>query len=156
MAINIRFYRVLDENNKLTKTLGSYIQMNGTLKNETDIVNPEILLEVANNTITSSSDPFTTRNYVYIPSFNRYYFITDMVIVQSNLVRVKCHIDVLMSYNAQIKAMNCIMERQENKYNLFFHDSELSRLQYPLIQTKAFPNELLPTNYQYYLTVAGG
>ena len=157
MAINMRIYRVTDENNKLNKTLGSYMTVNGTLKNETDIINPEIILEVSNSVITSSSDTFTTRNYIYIPSLSRYYFITDMTIVQSNLVRIRCHIDVLMTYNSQIKAMKGVMARQENYYNLYLTDSALNKLAYPLIQHKAFPNMIdTQTDMRFFLATAGG
>lgn len=145
--MNILFYTVTDENNKLTKTLGTSTTFSGSFRASTDVVNPEFNIQATNP---------TNFNYVYISNFKRYYFITDIVNIGLDLWTIRCHVDVLMSYNAAIKNLNCIMERQENKYNLYMQDNELTRLGFPLIQTKVFPNSISAASYNFFLTVAGG
>ena len=152
--ISITLYSVTDENNKLNKTLGTGTTYTGTFRDEADVMDVTVELEIPNAQITSSS--VLSRNYAYISDFGRYYFITDITVVQSNLVRFTMHIDVLMTYKTEIKAMKGIMLRQENYYNLYLNDPELKKFAYPLIQHTAFPNMINSTDYHFYLTTAGG
>ena len=56
-------------------------------------------------------------NYVYIPDFNRYYFINDITSVRQNLWRLSLHVDVLMSYKKEIKNTKAFISRNEFIYN---------------------------------------
>ena len=156
MAMDVKLYNVTDENNKLNKTLKNEVSFTGTLKNETDIINPEIILRVSNEVITSVTNPIMKKNYLYLPLFQRYYFITDITVIQSELIRIKTHIDVLMSYNSGIKSMKGIVDRQENYYNLYMNDMELRKMSYSLIQHKAFPGHFNGGDYNFFLITAGG
>lgn len=112
--MEIRLYISNDEINKINKTLTNEIVLNGTLKDETSIINPIILIE---------SDNLTQYNYCYIPIFKRYYFIKDITVVRNNLFRLFLDIDVLMSYKNEILDLDCVINKQENKSTPYINDN---------------------------------
>ena len=112
--MEIRLYSSSDETNKIDKTLTNEIVLNGTLKDETSVINPIILIE-ANN--------LTQYNYCYIPLFKRYYFIKDITVVRNNLFRLFLDIDVLMSYKNEILNLDCIVNKQENNSTPYINDN---------------------------------
>lgn len=112
--MEIRLYSSSDETNKINKTLTNEIVLNGTLKDETSVINPIILIE-ANN--------LTQYNYCYIPLFKRYYFIKDITVVRNNLFRLFLDIDVLMSYKDEILNLDCIVNKQENNSTPYVNDN---------------------------------
>lgn len=110
----LELYQNSAEPNRLDKTnyLTSVGTLSGTLKDETSMVTPEIIIE-------SSNVP--NFNYAYIAKFNRYYFVTEITSVRNNLWRVKLSCDALMSYKNKIELLTPLVERQENEYdNLLF------------------------------------
>lgn len=88
-----------------------------------------------------------------IPSFERLYFINDMVSVRNNLCEIHAHVDVLTTWGAQLRNLSCIVSNQENKWNLYLNDGTLRTQSNPIIYTRAFPNAL--NNDTYVLAVAG-
>ena len=93
------------EKNKVGKSLTSETTFSGSLKDETSITSPVFILETENP---------TNFNYAYIPQFNRYYFITDMVSVRTNLWRIRLSVDVLESFKTEIRNQNVILSASED------------------------------------------
>lgn len=91
--MQIILYKNISESNKIGKTLVDGTAILGDLKDETSVTNPVILIE---------SDNPTQFNYAHIPIFGRYYFITDIVCVRSNLWRITLRVDVLESFKSEI------------------------------------------------------
>jgi hypothetical protein len=60
---------------------------------------------------------------MYIPEFGRYYHITNIVGVAGGKKEVYGHVDVLMTYDAQIRACRVIAERSTNQQNAYLHDN---------------------------------
>lgn len=104
----IDLYINSSENNRVNKVLSNKFEMSGTLRGETNVINPEILIEHTNP---------TGFNYAYIPEFNRYYFINEFTAVRNGLWRVRLAVDVLETYKMQIKQMSAIIDKQQNKGN---------------------------------------
>ena len=111
----IDLYINSSENNRVNKVLWDKFELKGTLRGETNVINPEILIEHANP---------TGYNYAYIPEFNRYYFINEFTAVRNGLWRVRLAVDVLETYKTQIKLMPAIIDKQQNKgnSNLYLND----------------------------------
>lgn len=111
----IDLYINSSENNRVNKVLSDKFEMSGTLRGETNVVNPEILIEHTNP---------TGYNYAYIPEFNRYYFINEFTSVRNGLWRVRLAVDVLETYKTQIKQIPAIIDKQQNKgnSNLYLND----------------------------------
>lgn len=105
--MEITLYTNESEKNKLEKTLDHPILLEGTLRDESSIINPIILISSEKEDI-----PYMY-NYAYVPAFGRYYFITDIESVRTGIWRVSMHVDVLMSYKEQIKNLNVIINNSE-------------------------------------------
>lgn len=96
----IDLYTTGSEKNAIYKTLQNITELQGTLKDECSVINPVFMIEHTNP---------SSYNYCFIPEFNRYYYITDIVSVRNNLWRVSCSVDVLMSYQTQILNLDVIV-----------------------------------------------
>ena len=62
-------------------------------------------------------------NYVYISSFNRWYFVEDIRTIRYNLWNMKLSVDVLMSYKEKIYDSEAFVARNESIYNEMIYDN---------------------------------
>ena len=99
-----------------TGLLTAYDNVYGKLREETNILNPSILFEY---------DVYPEFNYVYIPKFKRYYFVTNIVCVRNNIYRVELKVDVLYSYETDLRTQSAFVLRQENTYDASIFDDRL-------------------------------
>ena len=118
-------YNNHSENNKLDKTIVKVIELTGYLRESTSLINPSIVVElnpenlnvqyvVDNNQVFVNYngdlvewDSYVynyvlSANYCYIPDFNRYYYIEDIISVRNNLWQLIMRVDVLMSWKKEI------------------------------------------------------
>ena len=149
--MDIVTYTSTNDNNYINKKLtNSATISNVTLKNSTDYVNPNLLIQ-------SDSISF---NYVYIEKFGRYYFVREITAMKNNIWSVQLHVDVLMSFRSQIKNVRAITKRQEYLCNNDLIDDRMKLLNYPAIQTNlTFPNGFLDASsgdLQYVMITTGG
>lgn len=82
------------ETNRLTKAFNIISTISGELNNDSNVINPTILLNY--------NEAFIGCNYAYIPAWNRYYYITDIKVV-NGMMLLALHVDVLMTYANDIK-----------------------------------------------------
>lgn len=54
-------------------------------------------------------------NYCYCSEFGRYYFIESVEALAGGHCLYHCHVDVLYTYSAQIKELECFVTRNEDK-----------------------------------------
>lgn len=88
-------YRLNDKNIKLTKTLTFISYMEGDFKSPLGIKSIEIDV--------TGYDISNIYNYVYIPKLSRYYYITNIQLVNKEFTRLILQEDVLMSWKDLIK-----------------------------------------------------
>ena len=88
-------YRTLDNANVINKVLTDPVTVNITLKNDVNIINPEIVL----------SGDFRGYNYAHIPELNRFYFIESFEQINLRFGKLFMSCDVLETYKADI--LNC-------------------------------------------------
>lgn len=86
----------------------------GTLREETNLITPSILLQWD-----YATTPF---NYIYIPAFSRFYFVTNITSANNQLWRVDLKVDVLETYKTQIKNLNAIIDRNEYDFDPYLND----------------------------------
>ena len=144
---DIYFYQNLSENNRMNKDLNPPVLFQGTLKENTSIINPSIIVESPINVV-------CLYNYVQIPEFNRYYFITDMVSMSYNLTQIILHVDVLMSFKDYIKVNLATTRRQENDWNLYLNDGSFRTYQYKTVGTYKFSHGF-PKDNDLVMAIAG-
>lgn len=80
----------------LEKNPTSIISVEGSLRNDSPISQPSILVE-------DNDDFITSTNYAYIQEFGRYYYIQEITHVRNKLWIVDMKCDVLMSFSSSIK-----------------------------------------------------
>jgi hypothetical protein len=115
--MNISFGSTTSEKRQLDKDVSYSVSLSGTLRNETNVVNPTILVEANVSTLAGC-------NYMSIPAFHRQYFITDIRAISDDLCEVSGHCDVLSSFKSGIRSNTAVVARsaQSGNWNLFLND----------------------------------
>lgn len=147
--MNIILYQTTSERERINKDLSSALYLSGALRGECSVTNPSFNIEVTN-----PSD----YNYCYIPDFGRYYYITNIVSVRTNIWRIDCDVDVLMSFRDAILNLDVIVSDislGESPVSTYFSGEQWAST----VRTKTdiinFPNGLLD-NGEYILITSGG
>ena len=89
------------------------------LKDDTEVVNPIIILDDFPNGV----------NYCYLDSFDRFYYLTDVTMLNGQ-IQTTWKVDVLMSYKNDIKNNKALVKRNTNYNDLYLQDSEFMVEQY--------------------------
>lgn len=139
MSFTIDFKNNQEELNKISKNPPTVFSLTGNLREESSIVDPIIVVEY--------NGALTGVNYMYIAEFHRYYFITNIESVRTNLWRVYAHCDVLKTYANAILGCTGVIARQEHDWNLFLNDSAFKVYANPRIQIAKFPNKFTGESY---------
>lgn len=98
--MDITLYVTGSERHAINKTLGSALELTGALRGESSVINPSFIIEASNP---------SQYNYCHIPDFNRYYFITNITSVRTDIWRIDCAVDVLMSFQTEILNLDVIV-----------------------------------------------
>lgn len=149
--MTITFYTVTDDKRVVSKTLGSAVHTSTAIvKDDCSIMTPE--LELAYFSGVSGC------NYFYIQEWNRYYFIENMTVGKQR-VYLTGKIDVLKTYDAEIRSMTGLVSRSERNYNLYLNDKYFKVLNYKCDELFRFPensrHKFTNKFYSYVLVVAG-
>ncbi len=145
--MEIVLYQNLSERQAVTKDLRNGFQLIGSLRNETSVIKPNILIEATNP---------SGFNYCYIPEFGRYYFIDDMTSLRTHLWRIECSVDVLMSFKDAILNLNVIVSDDTSPDQEQYMSGDVWAA---TVKSKTdvlnFPSGLLDTG-EYILITSGG
>lgn len=125
--------------NKIGKAISTITTVTGSLKNESDVLRPEILIECDSSILSA--------NYMTIDTLHRKYFIEEIQSVRNNLWLVRARVDVLDTYASQILANSAVVLRQENNFDLLLNDGVFKCKQDPRIFYRKFPSGLGDFNY---------
>ena len=91
--MQVEFYHTADNANTVNKTLQPIKTLNIIFRQAVNESTPFIIMNKAN---------LTGSNYVHIPNFKRYYFISSVDNYTANLVRIDLVTDLLMTYKDDI------------------------------------------------------
>lgn len=110
-------------------------------------------------------------NYVYIPEFGRYYWITDRNIERTDLTELTLKSDPLMSFASQILTLPIYVTRTEQRateekplgWNSYLHDSNIPKTsrEFTIIKIDTtipkfeYPDSSVPDSRQYVFGVIG-
>ena len=112
--MEVILYKNSSENNVIGKSLVQIKSVECNLKNDVSVVNPTFVL--------SYTDSILDSNYCFIPKFNRYYFIDEIIPITGDRSIIKCRVDVLESFKDDIKSLTAIINKQENIADKFIDD----------------------------------
>lgn len=146
--MEIIFYNNRSSKETLNKTITETFRISGTLREASSVIDPVIEIS-ADGSITKSC------NYAYIPQFGRYYFINDIVSVKNNLWRISMHVDVLMSFNEEIKNSFAHINISENNHDDYIYNDRIVQSEQNVSTVSVFPNGF-NDNGEYILITAGG
>lgn len=143
----ITLYQNMSPANYVNKTLQLVDTIDGTLRKPTSIINP---------VITIARELPTGFNYAQIASFGRYYFVKGIASEYGKLVTISMHVDVLMTYAADIRAARAIVKRNEFKWNLYLDDGLFRSYQNTNHKIIPLPNGFGDINdFSFVLALAG-
>ena len=146
--MTITLYQNESDERVIDKTLTQGLQYTTvSILEPSSVTNPRLILA-------SGTDVLTTYNYLYIDTFDRYYYIEDIT-MENGYIILTCRVDVLKSFSAEIKVCRCVTNRQENKYNLYLNDEKFSALQYQTQQILRF-NSPFKKASEFVLVTQGG
>lgn len=116
-SFTLNLYQLSGEKNLVDKTnvLTLVGTLNGTLRESSSVISPIITIEM---------DEVPNFNYVFIPNFNRYYFVTEITNVRNKLWNISLKVDVLMTYKDTIRSQSGIIARNEFDFNPLVEDTE--------------------------------
>lgn len=116
--MNIDLYINNSATNVVNKNIELITSLNGShLKKNTDNYNLDVVINYR--------DSYNACNYVYIPHFNRYYYVTSIEYSQQTII-LHCQCDVLMSFKDLILDSKQIVIAQENKGDMYLADATWS------------------------------
>lgn len=150
MSFAVLLQENLSPTNKVDKSVSDIATATGTLRSGTSVLSPIIEIDSS-----LEADILARVNYAYIQLFHRYYYITDIKLDVTGLWLMSMHVDVLMTYKAQIRQQDAIVARQENHVNMYLDDGWFMAYQKPLIYTPRFSVEKPFESESYILVVAG-
>ncbi len=155
---DIQLYITQSDRKKVKKNVSLVVDITQTfrIKEPSSVFNPEILL--SRETV---GDKYAAVNYAYVPKWERWYFIDDIIEENDGLIRYRMSVDVLMTYADKILASQQEVIRSEKINSMLFADSERPVQSQKYItytdpakgEFGAFPEA---TGDNYFLTVAGG
>lgn len=111
--MNINLYTLSKRENSTLRPTGTGTQVSCTLKKDTSVVNPVVLIDFADQ----ATPAVHLFNYAYISDFGRYYFISDVTVVRGMLWEFSLTCDVLATYKTVIGAHSAYILRSAHSYN---------------------------------------
>ena len=145
--MEITLYVNNSEVNRMGKNLTNAFTLSGTLREQTNVIEPDILISMENP---------ATYNYAYISAFKRYYFIKDITSVRNNLWRLHLAVDTLETYKTEILNCSGILDstNETGLDNYLTGGNWVAKVK-DKTEIKTFPNGLLDTG-EFILITAGG
>lgn len=149
--MQVKLYNNGSEPNEINKALTLIDTVsNAVIKGDISYEAPTLKLAYDGN-VTDSI------NYMYIPEFNRCYFITDIVNLTGGRYEVRGKVDVLESFKASVLALSTIIDKQEgaSQINMYLDDGSY------MVENKEFNTAItFPSGFnttgEYILITAGG
>ena len=145
--MEVILYKNSSENNVIGKSLAQIKSVECNLKNDVSVVNPTLVL--------SYTDSILDSNYCFIPKFNRYYFIDEIIPITGDRSIIKCRVDVLESFKDDIKSLTAIINKQETIADKFIDDGSWIVENKDFLQSYNFSNGF-NDNGEFILITAGG
>lgn len=144
--MNVIFYHSNSDSRKIDKSLTNIVTLSCDILDDNSILHPQLKIKYNASLLTA--------NYIYIPGFNRYYFITNTTTSRGYLY-IDTSVDVLMTYKSEIRLTKAIIKRQERVYNKYLNDPDALSYSYEILSAYAFDTPFTKASVPY-LTMLGG
>lgn len=113
--MTVRLYAIDDDPKTLSKSADPQggTLVTGTIRDVADVLNPSIVFD----------GNITGYNYMYIPDFGRFYFLDPPVILRTGLTMLSGHVDVLTSFDTDIRKLPAIPVRSASDGDWYLRDN---------------------------------
>lgn len=101
--MTIYLYNCADDKRVVHKTLTGGYSIVASLLETSSVINPRLRL--------SWNDSYVSCNYLYIPAFNRYYFINNISADVGGVAIIDAHVDVLKTYASAFENCSAVVTR---------------------------------------------
>lgn len=144
--MEVTFYQNTSDKRVIEKTLNIAYTLADCQLTDSSAIDPVIRI-----TITPGLYQY---NYCYIQYFGRYYYITDITVVDGAEMVIKLHVDVLMSFKDQILNCNVNSRKNENNADKYLPDDRPIESRY-IRYSKKFNTSFENFNSSYVLITVG-
>lgn len=126
--MKVRLYTISNDPREVDKdaTPLTGTEAEGTIRDIADVLHPSITFK----------DNILGYNYMYVPDFGRYYFLSPPVILRTGLTMYTGSVDVLHSFSSDIKDLPGIPARSASARDWYIHDSKQPLRAYRTIYTE--------------------
>lgn len=137
--MNISIAVTSDDEHKVHKNLSILGSYTGSLKEDCDMEQPTIMVQVPEGTIQQANYAAMSAGTELERTY--YYFIKDKVMHRSGIVELTLECDYLMTFEDEIKNLVCTVDRTsyQDVTNAYLVDNEYQILACENIVTKNFP-----------------
>ena len=125
----VTLYNNSSDRRVLDKNITEIAALDCKIKGECSILNPVLIISIDS----------VQYNYVYIHDFNRYYYIDDIVTLNSSLKELTCSIDVRKTYMNEIRDTSAIIARNERYFNQYIPDNMIGADSRIEVTAKKYP-----------------
>lgn len=106
--MEVQFFYNVSDPRCINKSLIEGSTFEGQARDQISIMNPIVIFDTEN---------IIKYNYAYIPEFERYYTIDNIVAYRNNLYEVTMTVDVLMSFRRDILSCVAVVDKQAMQEN---------------------------------------
>lgn len=153
--MNVKLYVCSDDPRQLLKQPSDELSIDCDIYDNCSLFNPTLILDYKAS--------ITTKNYAFIPDWNRYYFINDMSITNSKRIILSLTCDVLKSFSMQLLNQAFRIQRSESDGNRYVPDNgfinedryDVFRLKSDPITAYGFDDQTQADSYTVVLGVSG-
>ena len=152
--MTVTLYKTTSDPRCLTKTFvksgdTNWFQSFGVANTDNiDMLNPTIILARSKTIDNTTQTIDFSANYAKIDTFDRYYFIKDISVGTGGKIYINLAVDVLGTYDTQIRDCKCCITRAELAGPTQVPDSKLPiRVGDKALEVTTFVNGFIP-NYQ--------
>ena len=132
--MRVILYNTTCDNRVLSKNIALIKEIDAELKDANNVISPTLKIQ--------RFEGWEKINYIYIKSFNRYYYVTDITSIKNKLWQMSLTVDVIMTYKEALLACTGCIDRNENDYNGLIPDGMISLEKGEIIETNFVNNEV--------------
>ena len=128
--VDVTLYYNADKNIVAQKHLTSVGSFEGDFRATADVLRPTLIIQ---------AEIPTSANYVYIPDFHRYYYISDRREITKDLTEFSLYVDVRKSFYNNLLSDTGIVARNTNNYNMYLADNKIPISAHKALSIQKFP-----------------
>lgn len=155
----LRLYKNSSADNVVDKSINLLHEFEEVIfKEESSFFFPVIIIGGIKNDAFIDLESIAKCNYFSLPKFDRYYYITDIIMKKGQCIEIHGKVDVLMSFKDDIMSSSQntqLIVRQEVKKNNYLVDSEMPLSTKKQIIEHEFGDTLTDSGYYILATVGG-